>query len=82
MNRVAPPLHDAITPLAGLIGTWSGTGRGRYPTIEPFEYLETLTIGHVGKPFLAYTQRTQHPTTGVPMHAETGYFRMAGPGRV
>jgi hypothetical protein len=79
---VAPPLHNAVAPLAGLVGTWSGTGRGDYPTIEPFDYAESVTIGHVGKPFLSYLQRTQHPETGAPMHTESGYFRLAGTDRV
>ena len=25
-----------------LVSEWSGTGRGEFPTIEPFEYLETI----------------------------------------
>jgi hypothetical protein len=79
---VTPPLHDALGPLAGLVGTFTGQGAGDYPTIEPFAYLETVTFGHVGKPFLAYTQRTRHPDTGAPMHAESGYLRAVGPDRV
>jgi hypothetical protein len=71
--------HPALGPLADLLGTWSGEGRGDYPTIEPFGYLEDVTFGHVGKPFLAYGQRTRHPETGAPMHAEAGYLRPADP---
>lgn len=77
-----PPLHEALTPLAGLVGTFTGQGRGDYPTIEPFGYLETVTFGHVGKPFLAYTQATRHPETDAPMHAETGYLRATDGDRV
>ena len=55
-----------------------GEGRGDYPTIDPFEYVEEVTIGHVGKPFLAYSQRSRHAVTDLPLHGETGYFRPGG----
>jgi hypothetical protein len=76
-----PELHPDVAPLSGLLGTWEGDGKGDYPTIEPFTYREQVTFTHVGKPFIAYAQRTWHPETGAPMHAETGYLRLAG-GRV
>src|ERR1700752_226980 len=79
---MAPELRPDLQELAPLLGAWEGRGSGEYPTIEPFEYLEEVAFSHVGKPFLAYGQKTRDATDGKPLHAETGYLRVPRPGHV
>lgn len=79
---MAPELHPNLGELAPLLGTWSGRGRGVYPTIASFDYLEEVTFSHVGKPFLVYGQKTKSAADGLPLHAETGYLRVPQSGRI
>ena len=74
-----PELHPELADLAFLLDDWEGSGRGNYPTVEPFTYTERIGFSHVGKPFLAYHQRTWDPD-GEPLHSEAGFVRPAGSG--
>jgi hypothetical protein len=75
-------LDDRLLPLAFLLGTWRGEGKGQYPTIEPFDYEEELRFEHVGDTFLLYQQASWSPTDGGPIHLERGFLRPGEPGRI
>ena len=72
--------------LHSLVGEWSGMGRGEFPTIEPFEYLETLQFSSDGRSFLHYEQKAKRRNIGqtdyIPSHWESGFIRRLPSGEV
>jgi hypothetical protein len=61
-----------------LEGTWQGEGHGGYPTVESFDYRETLVFTRKNDSTLAYDQRTEKRMNGsdefVPSHWENGFI--------
>lgn len=63
-----------------LAGTWTGEGRGQYPTVISFDYRETLTFTRRDEKSLAYEQRAQKRYDGqtewLVSHWENGFIRV------
>jgi hypothetical protein len=76
------PLHADLGSLAGLVGTWRGSGRGEYPTIETFAFEEETRFWHAGAAFLYYHLRSWSPESGAHLHSELGFWRAGAGGRV
>lgn len=57
--RTGAPVNDALLALLPLVGTWHGTGHGVVAsTGVEFAFGQQVTIGHDGRPFLAYESRS------------------------
>jgi len=90
MTHDEPAQHPAIEPISFLLGRWEGTGKGDYPTIEAFDFIQQLTFTHIGKPYLIYTSRSWRlerdedgaPAKGAPLAVEAGFWRPQPDNRV
>ncbi|GCD48219.1 FABP family protein [Streptomyces paromomycinus] len=83
----APAPHPLLAPVTGLLGTWTGQGRGEYPTLaEEFTYAQEVTFSHDGRPFLRYEARAWLlDADGAPLRPsarESGWWRLQPEGRV
>ena len=69
-----------------LEGTWTGEGRGGYPTVTSFDYRETLTFTRRDEKSLAYEQKTQKRYDGqtewLVSHWENGFIRVLESGEL
>ncbi|MFF0273893.1 MULTISPECIES: nitrobindin family protein [unclassified Streptomyces] len=83
----APAPHELLVPVAGLLGTWVGTGTGGYPTLdEDFAYAQEVTFSHDGRPFLHYEARAWLiDADGAPVRPaarESGWWRLKPEGAI
>ena len=73
-------LHPDLNPLAWMVGTWRGKGRGDYPTIDSFEFAQEVVFNHDGRPFLNYYSRSwildKEGEILRPGGSETGFWRI------
>jgi len=51
-------LHPDLMPLAWLVGSWRGKGRGEYPNVPGFQFAQEVNFNHDGRPFLNYFSRS------------------------
>lgn len=68
------------TRLSQLIGVWKGSGRGEFPTIEPFTYREVFEVTEaVAGQSLHYRQWTWRASVEPETisHIETGFINLA-----
>jgi hypothetical protein len=72
---VSEPALPDVGPLAVLLGTWRGAGRGEYPTMDAFPFEEETRFWHAGAGFLYYHLRSWNPGSGIHLHSELGFWR-------
>ena len=86
MTTATPPGRDDATSfalLSRLAGRWVGRGRGRYPTIEPFEFAEETTFLLAPEyPMVRYEQRAWLLPGRESSHWELGLWRIVDGGAV
>ena len=69
-------IDEIMKALSVLSGSWKGRGVGNYPTIDPFEYDETLRFEtDTGYPLIHYEQHTWLKPSGESSHWESGFIR-------
>ncbi len=74
---------DVIEKLGLLHGHWKGNGRGQFPTIDSFEYEETLVFEvALSYPLIHYQQRTVLTPSGESSHWECGFIRILEDGSI
>jgi len=73
-------LHPDLMPLAWLVGSWRGKGRGEYPNVPGFQFAQEVSFNHDGRPFLNYFSRSwiinENNEIIRPSASEVGFWRV------
>ena len=73
-------LHPDLMPLAWLVGTWRGKGRGEYPNVPGFQFAQEVSFNHDGRAFLNYFSRSwiidENDEITRPAASEVGFWRI------
>jgi len=73
-------LHPNLMPLAWLVGTWRGKGKGEYPNVPGFQFAQEVNFNHDGRPFLNYFSRSwlidDNNEIIKPAASEVGFWRV------
>ena len=76
-------IPEALVPLSWILGDWEGTGRGHYPDIEDFSFVQQAEFRNDGRPFISYFSRTwllnEDGSVGKPLANESGFWRLPKP---
>lgn len=67
------PARRHIERLAGLVGSWRGTGTARFPTIEGAEYREELRFDWNASEALLHFEQKTWWKGDTPLHWESGF---------
>ena len=84
-DAVHSETDDTAACLRQLVGTWDGSGQGRFPTIDDFTYREVLTVlEDADAGLLHYVQETWRNTADgeAASHRETGFIGVDDSGLV
>jgi hypothetical protein len=73
-------LHPSLIPLAWIVGTWTGQGRGEYANTSGFQFAQEVSFNHDGRDFLNYFSRSwiidDNDEIVRPAASEVGFWRI------
>lgn len=76
-------IPEELVRLSWLLGDWEGTGRGHYPDVPDFSFVQQAEFRNDGRPFISYVSRSwllnEDGSVGEPLATESGFWRLPKP---